>query len=55
MPAVVLTLLTATVVVAAGLFVKMLRDDEPLLGGLGLCLLVGPGALLAFAHVGLTG
>jgi hypothetical protein len=55
MPAVVLILLTATVVVTVGLFVKMFRDDEPLLGGLGISLLVGPGALLAFAYLGLTG
>jgi hypothetical protein len=55
MPAVVLILLTAVVGLTVGLFVKMFRDDEPLLGGLGIALLVGPGALLAFAHVGLTG
>jgi hypothetical protein len=55
LPVVVLILLSATVVVAVGLLVKMVRDDEPLLGGLAICVLVGPGALLAFAHVGLAG
>ncbi|MEU0790508.1 hypothetical protein ABZ342_10595 [Amycolatopsis sp. NPDC005961] len=54
MPVVVLTLLVATVAVAGGLLVKMFRHDEPLFGGLGICLLVGPGSLLAFVHVGLT-
>ncbi|MCR6489099.1 hypothetical protein M8542_40370 [Amycolatopsis sp. OK19-0408] len=49
-----LALLAVTAAAAVGLFVKMLRKDEPLFGGLGLCLLVGPGALLAFAHAGLT-
>ncbi|GAB3157905.1 hypothetical protein [Amycolatopsis sp. NPDC004378] len=55
MPVVVLLLLLATVVVAVGLLVKMVRDDEPLFGGLGICVLVGPGAVLAFLHVGLAG
>ncbi|MEU0533308.1 hypothetical protein [Amycolatopsis tolypomycina] len=55
MPVVVLVLLIATVVVAVGLMVKMFRDDEPLWGGAGICVLVGPGAVLAFLHVGLTG
>lgn len=55
MSVLVLTLLTATVAVAVGLLVKMFRDDRPLLGGLGICVLVGPGAVLAFLHVGLTG
>ncbi|GLY37628.1 hypothetical protein Amsp01_036520 [Amycolatopsis sp. NBRC 101858] len=54
MPAVMLSLLFAVVVVAVGLLVKMFRRDEPLLGGLAICLLVGPGALLAFVHAGLT-
>ena len=55
MTAVVLTLLIATLLAAAGMLVKMYRDDEPLLGGLGVCLLVGPGAALTFLHAGLTG
>jgi hypothetical protein len=54
-PFVVLVLLTATVVAAVGLLVKMYRDDEPLMGGFALCLLVGPGAVLAFAHLALDG
>jgi hypothetical protein len=49
---VVLALLLAAVAVSAGLMVKMYRDDEPLLGGLGVCLLVGPGSVLAFLYVG---
>lgn len=55
MPTVVLTLLVGVVGAAVGLLVAMVRRDEPLWGGLGICLLVGPGSLLAFVHVGLTG
>ncbi|MFJ1766919.1 hypothetical protein ACIOD2_41775 [Amycolatopsis sp. NPDC088138] len=55
MPFAVLVLLSAVVVAAVGLIVKMLRDDEPLMGGFALCLLVGPGAVLAFLHVALDG
>ncbi|WP_439379834.1 hypothetical protein [Amycolatopsis lexingtonensis] len=51
---VVLTLLAATVAAAVGLLWRMYRADEPLFGGLGICLLVGPGALLAFLQVGLA-
>ncbi|WP_158641453.1 hypothetical protein [Amycolatopsis eburnea] len=51
---VVLTLLAATAAVAVGLLWKMYRADEPLLGGLGICLLVGPGTLLGFLYVGLA-
>jgi hypothetical protein len=54
-PFVVLVLLAATVVAAVGLLVKMFRDDEPLMGGFALCLLVGPGAVLAFLHLALDG
>lgn len=54
MSAVVLTLLVGVVVFAVGLLVRMFVRDEPLFGGLGISLLVGPGALLAFVHVGLT-
>ncbi|WP_328615318.1 hypothetical protein OHS18_47920 [Amycolatopsis sp. NBC_00355] len=54
-PFAVLVLLAATVVTALGLLVKMLRNDEPLLGGFALCLLVGPGAVLAFLHLALDG
>jgi hypothetical protein len=52
---VVLALLLAAVAVSVGLMVKMYRDDEPLLGGLGICLLVGPGSVLAFLYVGFAG
>jgi hypothetical protein len=55
MPVVMLVLLTATAVAAVGLLVKMYRDDEPLLGGFALCLLVGPGAVLTFLHLALDG
>lgn len=55
MSVVVLSLLLVTALVAVGLLVKMHLDDAPLLGGLAICLLVGPGTLLAFLHVGLTG
>ncbi|MEU7789778.1 MULTISPECIES: hypothetical protein [unclassified Amycolatopsis] len=54
MSVVVLTLLAATAAAAAGLLWKMYRADEPLLGGLAICLLVGPGTVLAFLHVGLA-
>ncbi|WP_370962799.1 hypothetical protein [Amycolatopsis sp. cg9] len=54
MSVVVLTLLAATVAAAAVLLGKMYRADQPLFGGLGICLLVGPGALLAFLYVGLA-
>src|SRR3954470_6173899 len=54
MSAVFLSLLVATVVVAVGFLVSMFRRDEPLLGGIGVCLLVGPGSLLAFVHVGVA-
>jgi hypothetical protein len=54
MSAVVLSLLVAIVAVAVGFFVAMFRRDEPLLGGIGVCLLVGPGSLLAFVHVGVA-
>ncbi|MEV6647321.1 hypothetical protein [Amycolatopsis sp. NPDC051371] len=54
MSTVVLSLLVAVIAFAVGLLVKMFRQDEPLFGGLGICLLVGPGSLLAFVHVGLT-
>jgi hypothetical protein len=54
MDVVVLTLLAATAVTAVGLLVKMFVKDEPLLGGLGIALLVGPGAALAFLHLTLT-
>jgi hypothetical protein len=54
MSAVVLSLLVAIVAVAVGFFVAMFRRDEPLLGGIGVCLLVGPGSMLAFVHVGVA-
>jgi hypothetical protein len=50
---VVLALLVVVVGSAGGLLVKMFRQGDPLFGGLGVCLLVGPGSLLAFVHVGL--
>ncbi|WP_372666293.1 hypothetical protein [Amycolatopsis kentuckyensis] len=50
----VLALLVVAVVFSVGLMVKMFLDDSPLLGGVGICVLVGPGSVLAFLYVGLA-
>ena len=51
---VVLALLLMSVVIAAGLLVAMLVTDRPFYGGMGLCVLLGPGTVLTFMYTALS-
>ncbi len=51
---VVLVLFFAAVVFAVGLLVAMATRDKPFYGAMGVCLIAGPGSLLAFLHVALA-
>jgi hypothetical protein len=53
MSVVLLTLLAATVVAALVLLVAMLVKDKPFYGAMGVCVLAGPGTVLAFMHLAL--
>ncbi len=54
MSVVVLVLLLAVVVAVIGALVAMLVKDKPFYGAMGLCVLFGPGVLLAFLYVALA-
>jgi hypothetical protein len=49
----VLVLLAAVAVAAFGSMVKMFVEGDSFYGAMGLCALLGPGALLAFLYVAL--
>jgi hypothetical protein len=51
MSVVVLILLTALVMAVAGMLVVMFVKEKPLYGAMGLCVLLGPGTVLAFLYV----
>ncbi|SFB64706.1 hypothetical protein SAMN05216266_14617 [Amycolatopsis marina] len=54
MSVVVLALLIISLVTAAVLMVAMLVKDKPFYGGIGLCVLLGPGAVLTFWYTALS-
>ncbi|PXY18048.1 hypothetical protein DI005_21555 [Prauserella sp. PE36] len=54
MSVVVLALLIISLVAAAVLMVAMLVKDKPFYGGIGLCVLLGPGAVLTFWYTTLS-
>lgn len=51
MSVVSMTLFAVTVLAAIALLVRMFTKEEPFYGAMGLCLLAGPGTLLAFVHI----
>lgn len=54
MSVVVLALLFAVIVAVVGAMVAMVVKDKPFYGAMGICVLLGPGVLLAFLYVGLA-
>lgn len=54
MSVVVLALLFAVVVAVAGAMGAMVVKDKPFYGAMGICVLLGPGVLLAFLYVGVA-
>jgi hypothetical protein len=54
MSVVVFVLLIAVVVAVVGSMVAMFVKDESFYGAMGLCILLGPGCLLAFLYVALA-
>jgi hypothetical protein len=54
MSVVVLALLIAVVVSVVGSMVAMFVKNESFYGAMGLCVLLGPGTLLAFLYVALA-
>ena len=50
MSAVVLILFFVVVIAVAGSMVAMYVKDKPFYGAMGLCVLTGPGTLLAFLY-----
>lgn len=53
MSVVVIVLLIATIVATVALLAAMAAKDKPLYGMIACLLLLGPGAVLTFAYVGL--
>lgn len=54
MSVVVLVLFLAVVVAVAGAMVAMFVKDKPFYGAMGLCVLLGPGTVLAFLYLALA-
>lgn len=51
----VLVLLVAAVVAVVVLLARMFAKDEPFYGAIGMCVLLGPVAVLTFVYVALGG